>query len=131
FSAYTLHHLPDLDAALRGIRRLVAPGGHVVLLDAVGWLPRLPAWYFRQEAARLLAANLLLRRLPRGGAVDFYRVSTHPLWLAHCTGDRFLTRRQFRDRYRTVFPGGRIDTFRRTRALHWQAPSTPDADPAR
>lgn len=59
--------------------------------------------------------------MPREDAFDFYRVSTHPRWLEHCTTDRFLTRRQFAARYRAAFPGGTIHTFRRTRALHWQA----------
>ncbi len=42
FSAATLHHLPDLSAALRHIRTLVAPGGRVVLIDVVSPRPANP-----------------------------------------------------------------------------------------
>jgi 2-polyprenyl-3-methyl-5-hydroxy-6-metoxy-1,4-benzoquinol methylase len=34
-SVMTLHHVPDLGAALRNIKTLLAPGGRVVLVDAV------------------------------------------------------------------------------------------------
>src|SRR6266540_5343818 len=49
-SAYALHHVEDLDQALEGIRRLVAPGGRVVLIDNVAPRPAVPRWWFHKEA---------------------------------------------------------------------------------
>jgi SAM-dependent methyltransferase len=47
FSSTTLHHLPDLDAALEHLRELVKPGGRAVLIDNVARRPSqkmLPDW---------------------------------------------------------------------------------------
>ena len=49
FSSTTLHHLPDLEAALGHLRRLVAPGGLVVLVDNVAPRPTPPRWVTGSE----------------------------------------------------------------------------------
>jgi SAM-dependent methyltransferase len=61
FSATTLHHLADLDAALRHLRGLVAPGGTAILVDNVAPRPTPPGWVYRLGAVREHPADL--RRL--------------------------------------------------------------------
>jgi SAM-dependent methyltransferase len=46
-SSTTLHHLPDLDAALHHLRRLVGPGGTAILIDNVASRPTPPGWLYR------------------------------------------------------------------------------------
>jgi SAM-dependent methyltransferase len=127
-SAYALHHLDDLDQALDGIRALVAPGGRVVLVDNVSPRPSVPRWWFRKEAVRLLATDLL-RRSPIAEAMELYRLNVHPAWLDHLTSDRFLDPEEFDRRTGRVFPGARYTALYRARALCWAHPARHAARP--
>jgi ubiquinone/menaquinone biosynthesis C-methylase UbiE len=121
FSASTLHHVPDLDDALKRIRGLLAPGGRVVLLDNVSSTPAVPRWWFRREALRRFVGDLLGRRRPLREAIEVLRLQTHPAWLDHVTTDRFLSPSEFRHRYGGIFPGGQFADLYRTCVLTWQA----------
>ena len=121
FSAFTLHHVPDLDDTLRQIRALVAPRGRVVLLDNVAPTPAVPRWWFRREALRRFLADVLGRR-PVREAVEVLRLQTHPAWLDHVTTDRFLSPPEFRDRYGGAFPGGQFADLYRACVLTWAQP---------
>lgn len=129
-SAYTLHHVEDLDAALVGIRALVAPSGLVVLVDNVAPTRAVPRRWFRREARRLLAGDLVRRRRPRREALELYRLNTHPAWLDHLTSDRFLSPEEFDQRYLRVFPHGFVTPMYRARALCWDAPPRQVGRPA-
>ena len=120
FSASTLHHVPDLDDALRRIRDLLAPGGRVVLLDNVALKPAVPRWWFIREALRRFGGDVLGRRRPVREAIEVLRLQTHPSWLDHVTTDRFLSPSEFRHRYGDVFPGGVFTDLYRTCVLTWQ-----------
>ncbi len=122
-SSYALHHLPDLDLALWGIRELVAPGGRVVLIDNVAPTPAVPRRWFINEAVRILAADLLRRRRPANEALELFRLNTNPAWLQHLTNDRFLNPAQFAQRYRAVFPGATFTSQYRALAMCWDAPT--------
>jgi ubiquinone/menaquinone biosynthesis C-methylase UbiE len=122
-SAYALHHLADLDQALRSIRELAAPGGRVVLIDNVAATPAVPRRWFIGEALRTLAADLARRRRPAGEAWELFRLNTDPAWLDHLTTDRFLNPAQFTQRYSAVFPGARFTDLYRSRAMCWDAPT--------
>jgi len=121
-SAYALHHVDDLDQTLRDVRELVAPGGRVVLIDNVAARPAVPRWWFRKEALRLLAGDLVGRRRPAAEAVELYRLNVDSGWLDHVTSDRFLSPAEFGRRYDKVFPEGRHTDMYRARALCWDAP---------
>jgi SAM-dependent methyltransferase len=123
-SAYALHHLADLDQALRSIRELAAPGGRVVLIDNVAATPAVPRRWFIGEALRTLAADLARRRRPAGEAWELFRLNTHPAWLDHLTSDRFLSPAELEERYGRVFPGARYTDLYRARALCWDVPGT-------
>jgi SAM-dependent methyltransferase len=122
-SVFTLHHQPDPDRALKHIRRLIAPGGQALLIDLCDQ-PRSAGW-LRRQARRTLAADLRQRRQPVGRACRQYRLSTHPAWLAHQTGDRPLPPGRFEQAYTAVFPGADITLLDRARAVHWHHPHPP------
>lgn len=120
FTAFTLHHVPELDDALQGIRDLLAPGGRVVILDNVASQPAVPRWWFRREALRCFVGDLLGRRRPLREAIEVLRLQMHPAWLDHVTTDRFQSPSEFRRRYGGIFPGGHFDDLYRACVLTWQ-----------
>jgi len=122
-SAYALHHVPDLDQTLEGIRDLVVPGGWVVLIDNVAPRPAVPRWWFVKEAVHILLGDLLYRRRPPSEAWELYRLNIHPAWLDHLTSDRFLNPSEFAKRYSRVFAGAGFTDLYRTRAMCWQVPT--------
>lgn len=77
-SAYTLHHLDDLDQTLWHLRQLVAPGGRVILIDNVAPNPEVPGRRFITEALRLLAGDLLRHRRPAGEAWELFGSTPTP-----------------------------------------------------
>jgi ubiquinone/menaquinone biosynthesis C-methylase UbiE len=123
FSAYALHHVPDPEQTLLGIRGLVAPGGRVVLVDNVAPRPAVPRRWFVKEAIRILAGDLLRRRRPAAEALELYQLNTDPSWLEHLTAERFLSPDQFAQRYQAVFPGASLTDLYRARGLCWDAPA--------
>ena len=125
FSASTLHHVPALDEALHRIRRLLTPGGRVVLLDNVFQKPAVPRWWFQREALRRLAGDLLRRRRPVSEAIELCRLQLHPAWLDHVTSDRFLSPSEFRQRYGAVFAGGHFTDLYHTCVLTWRDETGP------
>lgn len=122
FTAHTLHHAPDLELALLEIRDLVRPGGQSIVVDNVDDRRRVPRAWFLGEARRALIADLRHRRRPVPEALEVYRLSTHPAWLAHVTTDDFCPPAEWEATARRVLPGCRITPLYRARAAHWQRP---------
>ena len=120
-SAFALHHVPDIEAALGQIRSLVRPGGQVVLVDLCD--VRRDRRWLHVEARRTFARDVLGRRRPLREARELYRLSTDPVWLDHQVGDRPLLPGQFERIYRATFHGGTFTTMHRARAMHWKAPA--------
>jgi SAM-dependent methyltransferase len=122
-STHTLHHVPDLPAALRQIRSLLAPGGQAILVDNVDPRHQAPRAWFRAEARKALLIDLRRRRRPIREAIEVYRLSTHPGWLSHLSSDVFLTPAEFEAVYGAVFPGAEFTPMYRTIAMHWRKPA--------
>jgi SAM-dependent methyltransferase len=129
-SVMTLHHLPDLGAALRHIKALLAPGGRVVLVDAVitrsaaprRWLGVVPLRWRLHGLAICQFGPGLVRRGPVI-AWEVCRLSTGA-WLDHRVSDRFASREEFEQACRAVFPACEVlDRGGPTRpAMIWDAP---------
>ncbi|MGA4539504.1 class I SAM-dependent methyltransferase [Uniformispora flossi] len=117
-SLATLHHVPDLDAALRHLRGLVRPGGTVILADNVADSPAAPRWAYVTGAAYELPRDIA--RLGRRDAWWLYRFRTSRSWLAHLLSDRYLSRRQFEQRYGAVFPGARFTDLGFAAGMVWR-----------
>jgi ubiquinone/menaquinone biosynthesis C-methylase UbiE len=122
FSAHTLHHVPDLPAALEQIRSLVAPGGMAILIDIADDRPSMPRGWLRRQAAKGLVKDLARRRRPVREAFEVYRLSTMRGWLDHVTTDRFLGPAEFDRVYGGAFPGSEVVPMDMARALVWTAP---------
>jgi SAM-dependent methyltransferase len=119
-SVSALHHLDDLDAALRHLRGLVAPGGAVVLVDNVAQRPTPPRWVYLAGAVRDLPGDL--RRHGWRQAAWRLRFRTGAPFLGHLASDRYLTRQGFEERYGAAFPGARFQRLGHTHALIWRDP---------
>ena len=137
-SLLTLHHVPDLHAALSHVKTLLAPGGRAALMDiyqaesdlrpqqalrrmvhrVVPLRPRLHAL-----AVQKLSVNLV-RRGP-ATAWEIYRLSTRREWLDHRVTDRFFSRDELERSCQSLFPGYRFDILGGPRGigLVWDAPS--------
>jgi SAM-dependent methyltransferase len=126
-SCTTLHHLPDLEAALRHLRGLVAPGGAAILVDNVARRPTPPRWVYLAGAVREVPGDL--RRHGRQQARWLLRFRTSGAWLDHLASDRYLSRQTFEQRYGAVFPGARFQALGHTHALVWHDPRSPATGP--
>jgi SAM-dependent methyltransferase len=136
-SVLTLHHLPDLQAALGHVKTLLAPGGRLVVVDmfpgVADLCPRsaLRGVVHRTVPLRLrlraMAALRLARDLVRRGpatAWEVYRLSVMREWLDHLVSDRFFSREDLERSCDLLFPGFRLDVVgdRRRLGLVWDAP---------
>jgi ubiquinone/menaquinone biosynthesis C-methylase UbiE len=120
FSSTTLHHLPNLDAALIHLRGLVDSGGTAILIDNVASWATPPSWVYRLGAARTLPGDL--RRHGWRQARWLFKFRTGRRWLDHLASDRYLSPREFEHRYGAVFPGGRFRSLGYAHALIWHGP---------
>ncbi|WP_238335302.1 class I SAM-dependent methyltransferase [Kribbella amoyensis] len=116
-SSATLHHVPDLPAALRHIRGLVAPDGRIALADTVSKHPSTPRWWLYGGEVRKFARNLVNRGPAE--AWEIFRLSTGP-WLDHRVSDRYLDRDGFERVYGAAYPGATFVQVGRAHAALWQ-----------
>jgi 2-polyprenyl-3-methyl-5-hydroxy-6-metoxy-1,4-benzoquinol methylase len=126
-SVNTLFHLfaeHDVDAVLRHVRSLVAPGGSAVIVDIVTPGPRavlFHRWWGVTDAARTLA-----RRRSMSDAWTVLRLRQHSTWMVHARTNQPLTRPDFHSRYSALFAGAEftddIDPF--VCALVWHDTSS-------
>jgi SAM-dependent methyltransferase len=137
-SLLTLHHVPDLHAALSHIKTLLAPGGRAALMDIYPPESDLrPQEALRRMVHRLvplrprlhaLAVEKLSVNLVRRGpatAWEIYRLSTRRQWLDHRVTDRFFSRDELERNCQSLFPGYRFDILGGPRGigLVWDAPN--------
>ena len=119
FSAYTLHHVPDLELALIEMRRLVRPGGQLVVVDVVDERRQVPRAWFRREAVRTFLGDVRHRRRPLREARELLGLQLSPAWLDHQTTDLLLPPDEWEATGRRVFPGCAVNPLHRAAALHW------------
>jgi len=138
-SVMTLHHVPNLHAALSHIKSLLAPGGRVVLLDcydvrpahpSMWWRLRITAEYILPLRLRLHALALLrsgVHLLHRGPATAWriYRLATKRKWLDHMVSDRFFSRDELLHSCDALFPGCQYVVLGGPRGITviWDAPN--------
>jgi 2-polyprenyl-3-methyl-5-hydroxy-6-metoxy-1,4-benzoquinol methylase len=118
-SVMTLHHVPDLQAALAHIKGLLAPGGRMVLVDpypaqsglhpARRVLHRLVPLRPRLRAMAVLRFGASLLRRGPATAWEIYRLSTRRQWLDHLVSDRFFSREKLDQCCATLFPGCQLE----------------------
>ena len=124
FSSTALHHVPDLEAALRNIRSLARPGGWVVLRDTVRADDERLVWLWRHGGVLLGPFGDFVRHVrsePRR-AWQLLRFGLRPAWIRHLVADRWLTRAEFARRYTAAFPGATITTTQGLTTMIWRRP---------
>jgi ubiquinone/menaquinone biosynthesis C-methylase UbiE len=118
FSSATLHHLQDLDQALRRLCSLIAPGGVAILIDNVAPRPTPARWVHVLGAVRAMPADA--RRLGWNEASWLLKFRTGSSWLDHLASDRYLSREKFEHRYGAAFPGALFYSLGYAHALIWR-----------
>ncbi|GLY51381.1 class I SAM-dependent methyltransferase [Lentzea sp. NBRC 102530] len=107
----TLHHLgSDPAAYLAHVRRLVRPGGQVVVVDVVRHTPR---WAANPVAYRVYRLGRTVRGAVRAGvaggsvgdALAAVRLKRHEQWRNLAADAHVLSRQEFRREYALAFPG--------------------------
>jgi 2-polyprenyl-3-methyl-5-hydroxy-6-metoxy-1,4-benzoquinol methylase len=133
-SALTLHHVPDLQAALAHIKTLVAPGGRLVVADMYesdspvgrvqGAVRRVVPLRTRLRALAVQSLGVNMSRRGPATAWHIYRLSTRPAWLDHRVSDRFFSRTELERSCEHLLPGYRFDSLGGVRGigLIWDAP---------
>ena len=122
FTAYTLHHVPDLAGALQQMRRMLRPGGQIIVVDVVDERYRVPRGWLRREALRGFLGDLRTRRRPAREALELLRLQLAPAWLDHITTDRLLPPAEWDAIGWSVFPDAELTVLYRARALRWTCP---------
>ena len=119
-SIATLHHVPDLSAALAHLKSLVRPGGEIVLVDNTDPGRAPTRRQYVASAARELGRDL--RGLPIRDAWWLYRFRTGTAWLDHLMSDAYLTRAQYRHVYGATFPKAEFTDLPAATAMRWRRP---------
>jgi len=117
-SSTTLHHVPDLEAALMHLRGLVRNGGMAILIDNVA--ARLRPLRVAHVLGALRDAPGDLRRLGWPAARWLLKFRTSAAWLDHISSDRYLTRQEFERRYGSIFSGARYENLGYAHGLVWE-----------
>lgn len=124
FSSTTLHHVPDLEAALANVRSLLRPGGWAVLSDVTRMRSPAKTWLWRHGGIYVGPFMDFLARLRSKDVTTAWRLlrfqAGRPM-IRHLLADEWLTREEFAERYLEAFPGGRI-AQREFPTLVWQSP---------
>jgi len=117
FSSTTMHHLPDLKAALLHLRGLVRAGGLAILIDNVASRPTPRRWVHVLGALRDVPSDMARVGARHAGWLLKFRTSA--AWLDHLASDRYLSRQAFELEYASVFPGGRFQSLGYAHGLVW------------
>jgi SAM-dependent methyltransferase len=118
FSSTTLHHLPDLEAALLHLRGLVRADGVAILIDNVASRPTPARWVHVLGAVRQIPSDV--RRLGWRQAKWLMQFRTSASWLDHLASDRYLSRQEFERQYGSIFLGARFQSLGYAHALVWR-----------
>src|SRR6266699_5721266 len=118
FSSTTLHHVPDLDAAILHLRELVRPGGIAILIDNVASRPTPPRWVHVLGALRDVPRDIARVGARKAGWLLKFR--TGAAWLDHLASDRYLSRPEFDRRYDASFLGARFTNLVYANGLVWE-----------
>jgi len=124
FSVNTLHCLRDYENALPHIKRLVAPGGHLLTIEIVKTGDDTSLQWNIDEAFRDARDSYENRSRDADIAGKVLALRLDPAWLEHVMTNIKLPREDLERLYRQTFPGVEVDhTFSAVgSAFRWQAP---------
>ena len=123
FSSTALHHVPDIGAAFANIRRLVRPGGWVILSDTVRVTSGVHRWLWRHGGVYVgPVADFvgLVRAHGFARATRLFRFQISRPWIQHLLADQWLTMGEFEERYLAAFPGAVVTRRQGLPTLVWR-----------
>lgn len=101
-SANTFHHLQNLPATLQTIKKLLKPGGKIVLLDNVSEVETPATIVYIWGAMRDFFPDWMKYGLRI--AWRLFKFRTSKAWLGHLATDKYLSAQQFKEIYGSYFP---------------------------
>lgn len=123
-STFTLHHLHDLETALKHLGCLVRPGGRLLVVDNVDDDVHRPRSALRTGAWRACGSDLLHRRRHVAEAVELLRLRLNRDWLDHQASDQLHPPAEWERLATQVFPDAAITQLEQACGLHWPAPTS-------
>lgn len=124
FSVNTVHHLRAHQVVLPHLHTLLAPGGHLVVIDIInpgGWDTGTD-WHVHAAFASA-QESYLNRSRDLNTAQDVLRLMLHPTWLDHVTTNIPLTLIDFVNHYGATFPRAQFTQLAPVvAAVQWRAP---------
>jgi ubiquinone/menaquinone biosynthesis C-methylase UbiE len=115
----TFHHLKsDLVPTLEKVKRILKPGGKIVLIDIIGQgLMRRHAPLVRRIGAFLTFIIETFKSSPLK-ALKKFKVSVDPFWMEHLKTDEFLEKEDFVEKYSSVFKNAKFEKITREFGLN-------------
>lgn len=109
----TFHHLDkDLIATLEMVKESLKPNGKIVIIDILAkGLMKSNASIVR----KIVASLTFLKDFPNIGLINAkknYQKATHPAWMNHLKMDKFLSKRDFIEKFCSVFPNATFNEFK-------------------
>lgn len=101
-SANTFHHLENLPATLQRIKKLLKPGGKVVLLDNVSEVETPSTIVYISSAVQDFLPDWIKYGLRK--AWRLFKFRTSKPWLGHLATDKYLSVQKFKEIYGSYFP---------------------------
>jgi ubiquinone/menaquinone biosynthesis C-methylase UbiE len=101
-SANTFHHLQNLPATLQTIKKLLNPGGKIVLLDNVSEVETPATIVYIWSAMGDFFPDWM--KLGLSTAWRLFKFRTSQPWLSHLATDKYLSPQQFKEIYGSHFP---------------------------
>jgi len=101
-SANTFHHLENLPATLPAIKKLLKPGGKVVLLDNVSEVETPATIVYIYSAVRDFLPDWMKYGWRKAWRLFKFRTSRP--WLGHLATDKYLSVQKFKEIYSGHFP---------------------------
>jgi ubiquinone/menaquinone biosynthesis C-methylase UbiE len=106
-----LHHWGDPGAVLWELRRVVSPGGRIVVIDIVGPSIISPALKMQFVSVLDLVRSVSWGKIARG--IRRFRAANHAAWQSHLRKEKFYTPTSFETVVRTILPEARMHYNRR------------------
>lgn len=100
----TLHHFEDAHGPLQEMKRVLKPGGKLLVIDIIGHgLMKRHAGLVRRLVAGVHATKYGFRHGPKQ-AINQYKALTPPDWMQHLREDHFLPEQEMKTIFEDVFP---------------------------
>ncbi|HET7535717.1 MAG TPA: class I SAM-dependent methyltransferase [Candidatus Didemnitutus sp.] len=120
----TFDHLPDVPATLAKLKRCLASGGRLIVIDCVARMPAIvPRWgiFYRILALMHVLPDMIRYRSKEAWALLRFRMSR--AWIAHLQSDNYFSPARFIEVYAASLPGAHFTEMSNFIGVVWTAPT--------